>query len=90
MFSLWTCIKVLDDKKDILSGILLLAAESFAADKHCYQYLVSNDRTDKNLLYVSEIWSDQAAHDRAVQLEGNRKLIAQASKLLDGQAEFKI
>ena len=56
-------------------------------------YLVCEDTSNENAVWVFEVWDDKQAHDDSLKNENTRELIAQARPLLaaapDG-AELKV
>ena len=45
-------------------------------------YVVCEDTTNENAVWVFEAWDDQQAHDHSLQNERTRALISQAKPLL--------
>lgn len=67
-----------------LADILLAASQLVATAAGCRLFAVGKDVNAPNAVYVTELWTDQAAHDASLQVPGVRELIAQAMPLLDG------
>jgi quinol monooxygenase YgiN len=75
---------------EALAAILLEAAESLRANDSCLLYVVSRGE-DADTIWVSEAWTDRAAHDASLDNPAARDQIARARPLIagmDGRAEF--
>lgn len=68
-----------------LSSILLQASALVSTAKGCRLYMVSKDKTDKNAVWVTEVWDSKEDHDNSLNVEGVRELIAQAMPILSGR-----
>ncbi len=73
-------------KRDELVGYFLRAAELLERDPGCIQYMVSTS-SDPDAVYVSEVWTDQVAHDASLETEDIRALIPEARPLIAGTSE---
>jgi quinol monooxygenase YgiN len=74
---------------DELAAILLEAAESLRANDACLLYVVG--REDADTIWVTEAWTDRAAHDASLDAPGAKEQIARAMPLIEGidsRAEF--
>lgn len=67
---------------DALAEILLQAAEGLQANDACLLYLVSRSPDDPNVLWVTEAWTDKAAHDASLQDEAVRAEVQRALPLI--------
>ncbi len=67
-----------------LAAILIEASKLLAADKTCHLYVVSQDDTDTDRVWITEIWESKEAHDKSLSIPGVRELISKAMPLLDG------
>ncbi|WP_162052018.1 putative quinol monooxygenase [Pontibacter pamirensis] len=70
-----------------LSSILLQASELVSTAKGCHLYMVSKDKSDRNAVWVTEVWDSKEDHDNSLNVEGVRELIAQAMPILSGRPE---
>lgn len=68
--------------------VIALLGESSAALPGCFSYLIAQDAADGNVLWVTEVWESEAAHDaslwlRAVQaaIPRIRPLVARLEKI---------
>lgn len=73
-------------KGDDLAGFLLEAAELLERDPGCIQYVVSGS-DEPDVIWVFEVWTDQAAHDASSEPEDIRDLIQRAMPLIAGTPE---
>lgn len=72
-------------RRDELADYLLRAAELMRANPSCLLYLVaSTDRADE--VAVTEVWTDEAAHDASLQDAGVPELIAEARPVIAGMS----
>lgn len=68
-------------KRDELVAILLRAAESLESNEDCIHYLISSTE-EADTIWVTETWTDKAAHDASLEPPDVRALIAQAMPLI--------
>jgi quinol monooxygenase YgiN len=80
-------------KRANLVSILTQASQVVSQIPECKMYIVCEDVSDENAIWVFEVWDDKQAHDDSLKNEQTRALINQARPLLaaapDG-AELKI
>jgi quinol monooxygenase YgiN len=69
---------------DELEAILLEAATGTEGDDDCLLYIVSRSPADPQIVYVTEAWTSREAHDRSLEDEHVRTLIARAMPLMAG------
>lgn len=69
-------------KRDELASILKEAAEVVSEIDACKMYIVCEDTSNENAVWVFETWQDRQAHDDSLKVERTRSLIAQAKPLL--------
>lgn len=53
----------------------------------CHLYIVSQDQTDPDSLWIYEVWDSQADHQASLKLESVQTMIAQARPLIAGMAD---
>ncbi|WP_051359960.1 putative quinol monooxygenase [Adhaeribacter aquaticus] len=70
-----------------LASILLEAANLVSTAKGCQLYAISKDPTDKDAVWITEIWDTKEDHDNSLQVAGVKELIGQAMPLLQGRPE---
>ncbi len=73
-------------RRDELVGHLLQAAALLGRDPGCLHYVVSTS-DDPDAVWVSEVWTDRAAHDASLDPPDVKALIGQARPLIAGMAE---
>lgn len=71
-----------EENIDKLSSILLEASQLVSTAKGCRLYLVSRDLTDKNSIWITEVWDTKEDHDNSLKVPGVRELISQAVPIL--------
>ena len=75
---------------EALAAILLEAADALRANDACLLYVVS--REDAETIWVTEAWTDRAAHDASLDDPAAKDQIARAMPLIAGienRAEFE-
>ncbi|MBA2530945.1 MAG: antibiotic biosynthesis monooxygenase [Nocardioidaceae bacterium] len=72
-------------KRTDLVRYLLQAAELLERNPDCIYYIVSTS-DEPAAVWVSEVWTDQAAHDASLEPEDIRALIQEARPLIAGIA----
>jgi len=70
---------------DQLASILLNASKLVSTAKGCQLYMVSKDKTNRDSIWITEVWDSKDDHDNSLKVEGVRDLISMAMPLLDGQ-----
>ncbi|MCY7372994.1 MAG: antibiotic biosynthesis monooxygenase [Spirochaetaceae bacterium] len=73
------------DSRDELVAHLLEAAALLEKNPDCIQYLVSTSE-DPGAVWVSELWTDQVAHQASLEPEDIRALIQRARPLITGMS----
>jgi quinol monooxygenase YgiN len=85
------CFKAQPGKGSELAEILLAAAGALRADESCLLYVVAREGDDA--IWVTEVWTDRAAHDASLRAPGVPEMIARARPLIagiEGRAEFSV
>ncbi len=68
-------------KREELAAILLQAAELLQASQGCIHYVIGT--TDEpDAVWVTEVWTDKAAHAVSLEPENVRALVARAAPLI--------
>ena len=70
--------------RDALAAILL---EGIAGMPGCLSYIVAQDPTNPDALWVTEVWTSQAEHQASLSLPSVRAAIAQARPIIAGFGE---
>lgn len=73
-------------KREELVDYLLDAASLLERNPGCIHYVVSTS-DEPEAVWVSEVWTDQAAHDASLDPEDIRSLIQQARPLIAGMSD---
>ncbi len=71
-------------QRDALAAILL---EGTARMPGCLSYVIANDPTDANALWITEVWDSRASHEASLQLPGVQDAIRRGRPLIAGFAE---
>jgi quinol monooxygenase YgiN len=72
-------------KRDELVAHMLEAAELMAAVPGCLMYLVSTTE-EANEVAITELWTDEAAHEASLQAPGVAELIGRARPVISGMS----
>ena len=70
--------------RDALAEILL---QGIAGMPGCLSYIVAQDPTNPDALWVTEVWASQAEHQASLSLPSVRAAIAQARPIIAGFGE---
>ena len=81
MYGLIGRIRAVPGKRAELAAILI---QEDGAMPGCLSYIVAEDPTDADLLWVTEVWTDQAAHRASLQLPAVQAAIAKGRPLIAG------
>lgn len=73
-----------EGKRDELIAILV---EGVAGMPGCLSYVVAQDATDPQSLWVTEVWASQADHAASLELPAVRAAIARGRPLIAGFGE---
>jgi quinol monooxygenase YgiN len=68
--------------------VTLLLAESGRLPG-CLSYVVAEDPADDDTVWITEVWSDAAAHQASLQLPAVKAVIAQAMPLIAAFGEHR-
>ena len=89
-FGLYTKFIAQDGQRDALAKLLLEAASGMDTVEGCELYLVNLQDDDPNGVWVTELWTDAAAHQASLALEQAQALIGQARPLIAGVMQIKL
>lgn len=73
-------------RRHALADCLLQAAELLGRDPSCIHYVVSTS-DEPEAVWVSEVWTDRAAHDASLESEDIRAVVAQGRPLIANVSE---
>ena len=68
-------------QRDALQAILL---ENDGGMPGCLSYIIAQDPEDKDALWITEVWDDQASHTASLALPSVKSAIAKARPLIAG------
>jgi quinol monooxygenase YgiN len=69
-------------RREELLELLMAGTEHLAGADGCELYLVSRDADDPDVIWVAEVWRDQAAHRASLELPEIRAVIERARPLI--------
>lgn len=78
MFGLIGKANAIDGKRDELIKILL---EGVSGMPGCLSYVVAKDPTDKNGIWITEVWDSKESHSASLQLPAVKAAIAKGKPL---------
>jgi quinol monooxygenase YgiN len=84
MYGLIGKMKVVTGKRDALISILI---EGIAGMPGCISYIVAQDQTDQDAIWVTEVWDSQTSHQESLSLPSVQKAIALGKPLIAGFGE---
>jgi quinol monooxygenase YgiN len=71
-------------KRHELANILI---EGVAGMPGCLSYVVANDLSDEDALWITEVWESQSKHNDSLKLESVRNAISKGRPLIAGFGE---
>lgn len=84
MYGLIGRMNAVPGKRDALARILL---DGTGAMPGCLSYVIANDPTDEDALWITEVWDSQASHEASLKLESVKEAIMQGRPLIAGFGE---
>jgi quinol monooxygenase YgiN len=85
MIGYYTTFTTRLEDREKLVALLLQAAKSMSVVEDCKLYEVALDATNPAVTSVTELWTDEQAHDASLQNDKTKALIAEAIPLLTDQ-----
>ncbi len=79
MYGLIGKMAAVEGQRDALSAILLNGLRNMPRN---LSYIVANDPTDPNLLWITEVWEDSAAHVASLSLKSVQEAIQKGRPLI--------
>jgi quinol monooxygenase YgiN len=70
-----------------LADLLLRAAAALRANADCHLYVVSRAQDDPDLIWVTEAWTDSAAHQASLEDPEVRAQVAEGRALIAGMGQ---
>lgn len=86
-YALINKITVKPGKRDEVIAILLESGKPFNDNPSCILYLVYKDKKDSNVIWVEDVWTNQADHTVAMNTPDMLTFIARCMSLLEGMPE---
>jgi quinol monooxygenase YgiN len=77
-------------KRDELVQVLLEAASLIEDVEGCELYVVNITDEEPDVIWVTEVWVDQAAHQDSLTLEATKKFIQRGRPLIAGIEQVKL
>lgn len=84
MYGLIGKIMAAPGQRDTLISILINGSVGMPG---CLSYVVAEDQTDQNAIWVTEVWVSQASHHESLSLPSVQKAIALGKPLIAGFGE---
>ena len=81
MYGLIGKMSAVDGKRDELSAILLEGLRDMPGN---LIYVVANDPSDANALWITEVWTDKTAHEASLALPSVQDAIQRGRPLIAG------
>lgn len=72
---------------DALAALLLEGAEGLGDMRGCRLYVISRDPGDPDSIWVTEVWTDRAAHDASLKDERVQEVIRRARPLIASMSD---
>ena len=79
MYGLIGKMTAIEGQRDALTAILL---EGLGRMPGCLSYIVAHDPADEQAIWVTEVWTDQAAHRASLQVPEVKEAIRQGMPLI--------
>jgi len=79
MYGLIGKMTVVEGQRDALTAILL---ESLGRMPGCLSYVVAHDPADADAIWVTEVWTDEAAHRASLQVPEVKEAIRKGMPLI--------
>jgi quinol monooxygenase YgiN len=74
-------------RRDDVVGILLESGRAFDGNDDCLLYLVTEAADDPDVIYVVDLWTDEASHAEALQAAAIQDRVGEAMEMLEGKPE---
>ena len=85
MYGLIGKMKAISGQRDVLASILL---EGVAEMPGCLSYVVANDPTDPDAIWVTEVWDSPESHKSSLSLPSVKAAIARGKPLIASFDQF--
>lgn len=84
MYGLIGKMNVVPGQRDALIAILL---EGISGMPGCLSYVVAQDPTDSNAIWITEVWDSQESHKASLSLPSVQQAISRGKPLIAGFGE---
>ena len=84
MYGLINKIRVVPGQRDVLISILI---EGVSGMPGCLSYVVAQDATDPDAIWITEAWDSQASHRASLALPSVQQAISKGKPLIIGFSE---
>ena len=84
MYGLISKITATPGEREALTSILV---EGVAGMPGCLSYVVANDTTDADAIWVTEVWDEQSSHQASLSLPSVQDAISRGRPLIAGFGE---
>lgn len=84
MYGLIGKIRVVPGQRDVLISILI---EGISGMPGCLSYVVAQDATDADAIWITEVWESQASHRASLALPSVQQAISKGKPLIIGFGE---
>ena len=84
MYGLIGKLKVVPGQREALIAILL---EGISGMPGCLNYVIANDASDEDAIWITEVWDSQSSHQASLSLPSVQQAIARGRKLIAGFGE---
>lgn len=81
-FGLFTTFIAHPGQQKALAEILLESASALEKEASCLSYIVGISEQDENIVYVTEIWTDEGHHRAALENPATKAAIERAMPLI--------
>ena len=79
MYGLIAKMTLLPGKSD---EVIALLAESSANMPGCFSYVIAKDAASEDVLWITEVWESQAAHDASLSLRAVQAILPRIKPLI--------
>jgi quinol monooxygenase YgiN len=83
MYQLHGSLKATKGNGNKLAEILLEASKEVSVFEECKLYIISKDKNNTDIIWITELWENKEAHDNSLKLDSVKSLIGKAIPLLD-------
>jgi quinol monooxygenase YgiN len=84
MYGLIGKIKATEGQRDVLIAILLQAVNDMPG---CLSYVVAQDPTDDDAIWVTEVWDSRESHQASLSLPSVQQAISRGKSFISGFGE---